>query len=186
MFRKPLSAAVAAILVLAPGWSQAEPPKPETIEELLVVSKSQSLLESAHQNINRSTLTQMDEALAKDGSDAEERRVFLEGFSRKLSQILREELSWDSLKPMFMRVYSESLTQEELEGMLAFYKTPAGQAMVNKMPRVMQASMSEMQQRMGPMLQKVMAASQEAIAEAKARHAAKAGTPQAATQPTAP
>jgi hypothetical protein len=186
MLRSPLSAVVAAVILLAPGWSQAEPARPETIEELLVVSKTQSLLESAHQNIGRTTLANIDQALEKDGSNAEERRVYLEGFSRKLSQIAQEELSWDTLKPMFIRIYSESLTQEELEGMVAFYKTPAGQAMVNKMPRVMQATMTEMQQRIGPMVQRVMAASQEAIAEAKAQRAAKAGAPQAATQPTAP
>jgi hypothetical protein len=186
MFHKPLSAVVAAVILLAPGWSQAEPARPETIEELLVVSKAQSLIETAHQNINQTTLTQLDQALAKDGSNAEERRVYLEGFSRKLAQIMREELNWGLLKPMFMRIYSESLTQEELEGMVAFYKTPAGQAMVNKMPRVMQATMGEMQQRIGPMVEKVTAAAQETLAEAKAQHAAKAGAPQAATQSTAP
>lgn len=171
MFRSSLVAI--AIAALAPSVALAEPPKPETIEELLVVSKAQTMLDSVYKNVDESMAVSMNQALSQLPGDNEEKRAYAESFSRKMSKIMRDELSWDSLKPMYVRIYSDSFTQEELVGVLDFYKTPAGQAMVNKMPLVMQKSMAEMQQRMGPMMQKISQAAQESLDEAKARQAAK-------------
>lgn len=162
-----------AITMLAPVAGQAEPARPETIEELLVVSKAQNLIESTYKNVDENLQANMNQALAQISGETEERRAYVESFSRKTGQIMRSELNWDTLKPMFMRIYGESFTQEELVGVLDFYKTPAGQAMIDKMPLVMQKTMAEMQQRMGPMMQRIGAAAQEAVDEAKARQAAK-------------
>lgn len=183
MFRNTLSAVAIAITLLAPGLAQAEPAKPETIEELLVVSKAQNLIESTYKNLDDSLQANMNQALAQVSTDSQERRAYVESFSRKMGQIMREEMSWDTLKPMFMRIYGESFTQEELVGVLDFYKTPAGQAMINKMPLVMQKTMGEMQQLMVPMMQKVGAAAQAAIAEAKAQQAAKQDAAKPAAKP---
>lgn len=183
MFRSTLVAL--AIAMLAPSMAQAEPAKPETIEELLVVSKSQDLIESTYKNLDDNLRVNMDQALSQVSGDPEARRAYVESFSRKMGQIMREEMNWDTLKPMFMRIYGESFTQEELVGVLEFYKTPAGQAMINKMPLVMQKTMAEMQQHMGPMMQKMGAAAQEAIREAKARQAAKQEAAKPADKPAA-
>jgi hypothetical protein len=51
--------------------------------------------------------------------------------------------------------------------MLAFYKTPAGQAMINKMPLVMQNVMSEMKDLVGPMQQKLQQIQRETLQEMK-------------------
>ena len=48
-----------------------------------------------------------------------------------------------------------------IQGMLAFYRTPAGQAVIEKMPLVMQNTMQAVQERMGAM----MPAMQKMIAE---------------------
>jgi hypothetical protein len=171
MFRSTVFAV--AIAVLAPAAAWAEPAKPETIEELLVVSKAQSLIESTYKNVDDNMQLNMNQALSQVPGNTEEKRAYAENFSRKISKIMRDDLNWDSLKPMFVRIYSESFTQEELVGVLDFYKTPAGQAMINKMPLVMQKTMVEMQQRMGPMMQRVSQAAKDAIDEAKAQQAAK-------------
>jgi hypothetical protein len=183
MFRSTVFAI--AIALLAPCMAQAEPAKPETIEELLVVSKSQDLIESTYKTVDENLQANMSQALSQIPGDTEERRAYLESFSRKVGQIMREEMNWNTLKPMFMRIYGDSFTQEELVGVLDFYKTPAGQAMINKMPLVMQKSMAEMQQRMGPMMQRISVAAKEAIDEAKARQAAKQETAKPADKPAA-
>lgn len=172
-----------AIALMAPCFAQAEPAKPETIEELLMVSKAQSLLESTYKSVDESMLASMDQALAQLPGDSAEKRAYVESFALKMREIMHDELNWASLKPMFMRIYGESFTQEELVGVLDFYKTPAGQALINKMPLVMQKTMAEMQQRMGPMMQKVGAAAQASLNEAKARQAAKQEAAKPAKKP---
>ena len=161
-----------AWIVLAPAVAMAEPAKPETIEEMLTVTKAQSMIESVYKNVDDSMQATMAQAVAQMPGDAEAKRSYAESMGRKMAAIMREELNWDTLKPMYLRIYSDSFTQEELVGLLDFYKTPAGQAAINKMPIVMQKTMVEMQQRIGPMMQRLGQAAQEAIDEAKAKQAA--------------
>ncbi|MCY1384950.1 hypothetical protein D9M69_732630 [compost metagenome] len=74
--------------------------------------------------------------------------------------LMKKELSWEVLAPMYVDIYGKSFTEDEVQGMLAFYRTPAGQAVVDKMPVVMQHSMEAMQSRMGslmPEMQKLLA-----------------------------
>ena len=59
--------------------------------------------------------------------------------------------------------------------MLAFYKTPAGQAVLGKMPAVMQNTMDEMQQLMGPVMQKIQKMQEEVVAEMKGEEKKKGG-----------
>lgn len=74
-----------------------------------------------------------------------------------------------------MRVYRKSFTQGEVDGMIAFYETPAGQAVINKLPAVMQNTVNEMQEMMHPVIQKIQRMQQDVIAELKAESGKKGG-----------
>jgi hypothetical protein len=68
------------------------------------------------------------------------------------------------LKPLYVKVFAETFTEEELDGMLSFYKSPAGKAMMEKMPQMMARMMPLMQQWMADMkpdLDKIMAEGQK-------------------------
>jgi uncharacterized protein len=86
----------------------------------------------------------------------------------EMLSMFHEILNWEKLEPMYTRVYQKSFTQGELSGMIDFYKTPAGQAMIAKMPVVMQNTMNEMQQMMQPVMMRVRQQQQEVVAEIKA------------------
>ena len=47
-------------------------------------------------------------------------------------------LSWDIVKADFIKVYSEAFTEEEIKGLINFYKTPLGQKLVEKQPEIAQ------------------------------------------------
>jgi hypothetical protein len=65
------------------------------------------------------------------------------------------------MKKILVPSYSETFSQEEVDGLIAFYQSPAGKAYVEKMPTLLQKTMGQMQQFMGPFVQKAQAASQE-------------------------
>jgi uncharacterized protein len=88
-------------------------------------------------------------------------------------QAIREEMAWDKMHPLYVQIYQETFTQEEIDGLIAFYKSPAGVAFVDKMPVVMQKSMSIMQSRMAPMMERMRAAARQAVDESKAPSPAK-------------
>jgi len=52
-------------------------------------------------------------------------------------------------------IYRKSFSQSEIDGMLKFYKTPAGKAVIAKMPVVMQNTMQVMQGEMAEMVPKM-------------------------------
>jgi hypothetical protein len=81
---------------------------------------------------------------------------------------LKELLDWNKLEPMYTRIYQKSFTQQEVDGIIGFYKTTAGQAVINKMPVVLQNTLSEMQQMMDPMIQRMRQDQQAIVAEIQA------------------
>ena len=89
--------------------------------------------------------------------------------------MMKEMLSWDKLEPVYLRVYQKSLNQQEVDGMVAFYKTPAGQALITKMPVIMQNTMTEMSQMMGPMVQRIQRMQQDMTAQIQAEKTKKGG-----------
>ena len=89
--------------------------------------------------------------------------------------MMKELLDWKKLEPMYVRIYQKTFTQPEVDGMIAFYKTPAGQAVMSKMPAAMQNTIDEMQSAMGPVMQKMQQMQQDVVAEIKAENKNKGG-----------
>ena len=56
--------------------------------------------------------------------------------------------SLNKAKPALATVYTDTYTEEELDGILAFYKSPVGKAFLQRMPEVMQRSMPVMMKMM--------------------------------------
>lgn len=86
----------------------------------------------------------------------------------RMTALIKEELDWNKLEPMYIRLYKESFTQVEVDGILEFYKAPAGQANINKMPILMQKTMGEMQGMMGGLMPKLQKIQQEFAVELRA------------------
>ena len=73
-------------------------------------------------------------------------------------------VSFSKAKPALAKAYIDTYTEEELDSILAFYKSPGGKALLQKMPEVMQRSMPVMMQMMGdlqPEIKKIMEGMQE-------------------------
>lgn len=54
-----------------------------------------------------------------------------------LREFLGKYMSWDSLKPDLIQLYMDEFSVAELSEINKFYKTPAGQKMVGKLPALM-------------------------------------------------
>lgn len=57
-------------------------------------------------------------------------------------------MGWEAMAPALIEVYRKVYTEQEVQDMLAFYRTPTGRSLVRKQPLVMQHSMEAMQVRM--------------------------------------
>jgi hypothetical protein len=142
------------------------PPTPDSIETLLAMTKAEEHANGMFASIDQLMRQSMATAVQGRQLSAEQQRV-VDATRAKIVQVLREEMAWEKMRPLFIQIYQESFTQDEIDGLIAFYQSPAGVAFVEKMPVVMQKSMSIMQSRMAPIMEKMKVAMQQAIAEAK-------------------
>lgn len=143
------------------------PPSEASIHTLLAVTKTDTIMENLFVNMEQSMRQSMAAAISREKLSAQQLHV-LDAAPAKFIQIMRDEMSWPKMRPVYIQIYQESFTQEEIDGMIAFYQSPAGAAFVRKMPVVMERSMSIMQVRLAPMMERMKAVMAQSIAEAKA------------------
>jgi hypothetical protein len=158
----------------SPSPSPSASPTEPSIKQLLEVAQTRKLVDSVIAQMNNLMLQAIAQATKgqqispKVQKDIDQRRD-------EMVSLMKELLDWKKLEPMYVRIYQKSFTQPEVDGMLAFYKTPAGQAVISKMPTVMQSSIDEMQQLMGPVMEKIQRTQQDVAAELKAESKTKGG-----------
>jgi uncharacterized protein len=88
-----------------------------------------------------------------------ERQKALDAAQDKIEALVLEALGWDAMKQEYGRLYGDAFSEEELDGMIAFYKSSAGKSMVSKTPALMARASEIAQDRMAaviPQLQEMM------------------------------
>jgi hypothetical protein len=153
-------------LVVCAFSAMAAEPTDASVDKLLTLTKADTLMESIHGNLEQNMRQGMKQAIAGKKLTDEQTRL-LENAQRKYADSMRQELTWASLKPMYIKIYKETFDQEEIDGLTAFYSSKVGQTYINKMPIAMQKTMSAVQQRMAPVISKMGDAMKAALAEAK-------------------
>jgi uncharacterized protein len=166
---------IAAALAL-PLSLQAAPPSDESINELLELSKAGKLMDSVWAQMDSMMKANLQQVTKGKQLNADEQAI-LDRQQNKMMALIKGDLSWDKMKDMFIETYRETFTQEDIDGLIAFYKSPAGQSFVNKQPELMKRTMTLMQQRMVPMIQEIQKMTQETAAELKAASVNNATTP---------
>ena len=138
----------------------AAPPSDESIDQMMQAMQLDQLIGQ--------TVSQMDVALRsgiqeglKDLTKGKEptaaQREATEKCAEKLSAAMKEELAISKTKQLYVQAYRDTFTQEEVDGIIAFYSSPAGKALVEKLPVAMQKPGAQMQAKIAPLMKKLEA-----------------------------
>ena len=144
----------------------ATPASQESVEALLAATKTESMMDSMYSGMEQMMRQGMHQAIQGKTLSPEQQRI-VDAVPSKFFAVVREELGWEKMKPQYVQLYRETFEQDEVDGLLAFYASPAGQAFVNKMPLIMQKSLALSQSLMQSLVPKMTAAMKDAMAEAK-------------------
>ena len=153
---------IAALLVLAfflPLSARADDASHRAkAEELMTLLHTEKAVQAVSDNVMRQLSQVADKAAGATPSP--ESKAKIEDFKKQASQTVETQVSWSALKTSFVDIYVKSFTEEELDGMIAFYKSPTGVALLDKMPevnsQVQQIGQSHLQTLL-PELQKMIA-----------------------------
>ena len=162
-------AAASAILFIDAVYATAAdaPASEASVRELIEVAQTKKLLDNASTQIDAAMRSSMQAAFAGETLSAEQQRI-LDEMPPKMVKIFSDNLRWERLEPMFIDIYKRTFTQGEIDGMLAFYKTDAGKALILKMPLAMQNTMQAMQSQMAAIMPQIQQLQRETIEKLKA------------------
>jgi uncharacterized protein len=156
----------ALILILAAPAIRAADPEPTeaSVKQLLEVMKLHSSLDSIAAQMDQIMKNVVEQAsLGKPLTSNAQKSV--ERCRADVHTFIRDELSWDKLEPVYIQIYQNTFTQNEVNAMIAFYKTPVGQSVVSKLGVAMQKSQNATMQTMRPMMQRIQQMKQEVAGE---------------------
>lgn len=138
----------------------ATAPTPEAVERLLVLSQAEKILDGVKPQVYAMARAGIDQALNGRQPTSDEQKV-LDAYITKTTNIIGDSVTMERLKPLYIELYMQHFTAEEVEAVSAFYQTPAGQSLLTKMPQLMKGLMAAMPSLMRPMAEQIQAAAQQ-------------------------
>lgn len=154
-----MRALTAALLLLTglPAALGEEPPATEaSIRELIEVTGASKMLDQMRPQLE-STMDQMFQQMIRGKDLTPAQQQVLADMRAELTALLMQELAWSRYEPMIVQIYGKSFSQAEVDGMVAFYRTDVGRAVIAKMPLVMQHTMAVMQDNLRTLVPKLEA-----------------------------
>ncbi len=125
------------VLLTSTAWTRAqdiEPVKREAIRELLEITRAQADQSQLTQTFTRQLISVL-QANAIDLNEAEIRVIAVE-----VDAVVTEQLQREALQERIYRIYARYFTLEELEGLIAFNRSPVGQKANRVMPALLRES----------------------------------------------
>jgi hypothetical protein len=158
---------LALLIAFATLHAGAAPASTQSIEKLLAITQSESLIDSTYDSLGSTLLKNVDFGVSEKPLNTKQQHL-MDTFPAKIVTLMRTEYGWDLYKPRILQIYKETFTQQEIDGLVRFYASHAGQAYIQKMPLVMQQTLQLMQSMSQTMTPKIAALIEQQRAELNA------------------
>ena len=149
-------------ILVQPAFAADSKPTAESVRKLMEITQSRKMLEQAMGQVDAITQETARQALAGQPITLEQGRI-LNDFQNKMIAVYQEEMSWQYMEPIFIAIYQKSFSQKEIDGLVSFYQSDLGQAVIHKMPIVLQNTMQAMQARSMQIRPRIQALQQEMV-----------------------
>lgn len=126
--------------------------KEAKVERILDLTNTQAMTDQVFDQMKAMSASQM-----PPGATSEQRAQAQET-QRKIMELVKSTISWERIRPEMVRIYIETFSDDEIAGMLSFYQSPAGRAMIAKTPAIMKRVMELVQTRMAEILPEIQKA----------------------------
>jgi uncharacterized protein len=160
-----------AVLLFAGAQSLAATPAAQpteaSVRELFAAMKISNVSQSYAQQLDDAVGASIQQALANEPLNDRQRQI-LEDSGHKIVRMVSDEMNWAALEPQMLGVYRSTFTQSEVDGMLRFYRSPTGQAVVDKLPATMQQMTQLAQQRFQALLPRIKQVQSDTLAQVRA------------------
>lgn len=146
-------------LVLCASFATAhadEASKHAKAKEMLAILHTERVSQQITNNIMKQAAALPQQVFG--GPVPPESKAKFDAFEQQLQQATDAQIGWKVLEPVYVDLYAKTYTEPELDAILTFYKSPAGQSMLAKGSELNQQGSQIMQTKMAtlqPQLQKL-------------------------------
>jgi hypothetical protein len=122
-------------------------------EQLLAIVHTDRMVDQVSDSIKKQVSEAADHVAGPDAPS--ESKAKAADFVKTMSQTVDAQIGWKVMEPAFADLYMKAFTEEQLDAIVAFYKTPAGAAFMEQTPiinaqasQLLQAKMASLQPQM--------------------------------------
>jgi len=140
-----LRALCAFLLLLASPWLLADPQASHAAEarRFLELTRTDKLTVPAYAQVQQMFAQRFAEAQGRDSQ-----KPILERYQAQANAALDRVVGWQTLQPELVDLYVRAFSEAELKELLAFYQTPLGRKVLERMPQLMAMSAQLTQDRL--------------------------------------
>ena len=144
----------ALLLVFSAASAFAAPPSDADIERLLRASRAETMLNAILPQMEAMQRQQFEQLTAGKELSAEQ-KAEAERIQARTNEVMRKALAWEQMRPLYVDVYKQTFTSEDVKAIAKFYESKPGRALLDKTPALMQNLMVAIQQKMIPVLEEL-------------------------------
>ena len=146
---------VICALVLAPMACADEAAKTAKIEQLLTLMNVAQQQKEMMAQMSQMVTAQIKQQIAQQGKVSQAEMAKMEDRQKRLFALIGEKTSWENMEPVYVKAYADTFSEGEIDGIVAFYKTPVGKAMIVKQPSLNTKIMASLQAQMADLMPQV-------------------------------
>jgi hypothetical protein len=167
--RPVLAVAIALAALAAPPPLLADEARPTeaSVRRVLSAARLDTILDSYSAQVEASLRSGVQHELAGQTLNGEQSAI-MKQMQDKLVALMHEEMDWKRMEPQIIELYRNTFTQREVNGMLKWYTSPTGRAVVAKEPLVTQQMSDYAQERVQDVVPRLMQLQKDTIAQLKA------------------
>jgi hypothetical protein len=129
---KRLSLLLVLVLCLPLTAHADEASRRAKAQEMVTLLHMDTLMQQMMDTVQKQVSTSLIQLCDKERTP--QQQALLDNFTKKTFSLVESRMGWKAIEPEILDLYARNFTDEELDGILAFYKSPAGLSMIAKMP----------------------------------------------------
>ena len=122
----------------------------KAVDELFILMKTSKMMDSVKIQTKKILFQQL-----REQDIPEAKKPIFNKYMSKMIELITNTVNWDKIKPQMTDLYVSNFSENEINDMLAFYRSPTGKKFVEKMPVIMQKSMEIGQKQSRTMIPKL-------------------------------
>ena len=126
-----------ALFLLGTSAVLASPAKDASIRQLMAVTHVRAWSRVVNKRVDAMMDNAMRQSLDGRSPNPDEQKA-IDRMRRSMHALMNHLIGWKYLGPIYLRWFKETYSEEEIQGMLAFYRSPVGQAVIAKRPLLLQ------------------------------------------------